>query len=161
MTQLTKERIGGLALLTFSAAYAWLGQDIRVMPFQQNAPFHDRSFPDFLAIVGISLSLLLVVTPSSGDAPNFRGYRWGLGVAFLALMSMYGLFVRPAGFLIATSVFLIVGFVMLGERRPLVVLGASLPLVAGFWALMAEVLDVYVAPWPDPAAFARLFGMGG
>ncbi|MEL6751169.1 MAG: tripartite tricarboxylate transporter TctB family protein, partial [Pseudomonadota bacterium] len=55
---------------------------------------------------------------------------------------------RTLGFILSTSLFLIAGFMLLGERRPLWLLAASVPLVVAFWALMDRVLGVYVAALP-------------
>jgi putative tricarboxylic transport membrane protein len=78
-----------------------------------------------------------------------KGYRWGTAGLICALMVAYGLTVRPAGFLISTSLFLAIGFFILGERRWLVLLGVSVPLVVLFWLLMTQVLNVYIAALPE------------
>jgi putative tricarboxylic transport membrane protein len=150
---LTKNRIGGVLLLAFCTAYALLISDIVLLPFQQGQAFTARTMPTFLAGLGIVLSLLTILLPHEAERPALRGAAWGLTAGFLVLMSAYGLAIRPAGFLIATTVFLVAGFAMLGERRPALLLGVSLPIVVGFWVLMTQVLDVYVAPWP--AALGR------
>ena len=43
------------------------------------------------------------------------------------LMILYGLTIKSVGFLVSTTVFLLAGFLILGERRPLVLAVASLP----------------------------------
>ena len=150
---LTKNRIGGVLLLAFCGAYAWLIQDIRLLPFQRAASFNARTMPEVLAMLGIGLSLWCILVPGTGERPQLRGLDWPRGLAFLGLMSAYGLLLRPLGFLLSTSLFLIAGYLLLGERRPFWLLIASVPLVVAFWALMDRGLGVYVAALP--AALGR------
>ncbi len=145
---LNSDRIGALLLLAFSIAYGALTFQIPLLPFQARAAFTARTMPEALAVLGILLSLILLIRPGSTDRLRLAGFHWGRGAAVCALMVAYGLTIREGGFLISTSLFLIGGFLVLGERRPVVILGASLPVVAGFWLLMSQLLGVYVAPWP-------------
>ncbi|MEL6751902.1 MAG: tripartite tricarboxylate transporter TctB family protein, partial [Pseudomonadota bacterium] len=109
---LTKDRIGGVLLLAFCCAYAWLIQDIRLLPFQRSAAFTARTMPEVLAGLGIILSLWCILLPGSAERPQMSHLRWPLGLAFLALMSLYGLTLRPLGFILSTSLFLIAGFML-------------------------------------------------
>ena len=56
---------------------------------------------------------------------------------------------RPLGFLLSTSLFLMLGFAILGERRPLTLILAAVPLVVAFWVLMTQGLEVFIEPWPE------------
>ena len=144
---LNRDRIGALILLLFSVVYGVYAFDIPLLPIQRKAAFTAQTMPIVLSVIGAGLSLALLLKPGHGgiEAP---GFRWGLGAAICGFMVLYGLSVRPLGFIIATSVFLMANMLVLGERRWLLIVGASIPIVVGFWALMALVLDVYVAPWP-------------
>lgn len=145
---LTKDRIGGLLMLTFCLIYTWQSQNIRVLPFQLNSSFHARTMPEVLAVLGIGLSLLVIIFPGDRARFTFSGQKLGLGLAFLLLMSAYGFAVRPAGFLLATSLFLMTGFAMLGERSITKLLLVSVPLVVCFWVLMNYGLSVFIEPLP-------------
>ena len=145
---LTKDRIGGVLLLAFCCTYAWLIQDIRLLPFQRAASFTARTMPEVLAVLGIGLSAWCILVPGSGEQPRVRHLNWPRAFAFLGLMSLYGLTLRPLGFILSTSLFLVAGFLLLGERRPSSLLLASVPLVVAFWALMDRGLGVYVAALP-------------
>ena len=59
---------------------------------------------------------------------------------------------RPLGFILSTSLFLMLGYALLGERNPLRLILAAVPLVVGFWFLMTQGLDVFIEPFP---AFMR------
>ena len=96
----------------------------------------------------MALSLTLLLKPGPGEGIKTAGFRWGRAGLLCALMVAYGLAVRPAGFLISTSLFLIAGFLVLGERRPWLILVASIPIVVFFWVLMTQFLGVFIAPWP-------------
>ena len=110
---LTRGRIGGLLLLAFCIVYAWLSQKIHLLPFQLNSAFHARTMPEVLAVMGVGLSVLVIVLGGKDETFEWRDLNWPLGLAFLLLMSVYGFAVRPAGFLLSTSLFLMVGFAML------------------------------------------------
>lgn len=146
---LTRDRLGALLLLAFSIFYGVRIFHIPLLPFQADQAFTARTLPEALAVLGIVLSLILLFKRGgSGAGPDLTGFRWGQAGLLCGLMVIYGLTVRPGGFLIATSLFLIGSFLVLGERRIVLILGASVPLVVAFWALMTQVLGVYIAPWP-------------
>ncbi len=145
---LNSDRIGALLLLAFSIAYGALTFQIPLLPFQARAAFTARTMPEALAVLGIVLSLLVLIRPASADRPQIAGFHWWRATMICALMVAYGLGIREGGFLLSTSFFLIGGFLVLGERRPAIVFGASVPVVIAFWLLMSQLLGVYVAPWP-------------
>lgn len=146
--RLSKDRIGGVLLLIFCIAYGLLSQRITLLPFQENVAFHARTMPEVLAVLGIGLSLLVIVFPGSDETPKLRGFNWTNCLFFLALMSLYGLTIRPLGFILSTSLFLMIGFAILGERRPLTLVLVAVPLVVAFWVLMTQGLDVFIEPLP-------------
>ncbi|PLW75992.1 tripartite tricarboxylate transporter TctB family protein [Cohaesibacter celericrescens] len=146
---LNKDRIGGLLLLIFSITYGLLSQQIHLLPFQTNSAFHARTMPEVLSVLAIGLSLLVILFPGTNEGPRFAGLKWGLGFAFLALMSVYGLLVRPLGFIAATSLFLMIGFAMLGERKIWLLVAVAVPLVIAFWVMMTMGLDVFIEPLPE------------
>ncbi|WP_350333627.1 tripartite tricarboxylate transporter TctB family protein [Coralliovum pocilloporae] len=146
---LSKDRIGGVLLLLFCLTYGYLSQDIRLLPFQANVAFHARTMPEVLAVLGIGLSLIVIVFPGSSEGLDMRGYDWPKVIVFLVLMSAYGLTIRPLGFIISTSLFLMIGFRLLGERKIPVLLMVAVPLVVAFWVLMTQGLDVFIEPLPS------------
>ncbi|MEP0521581.1 MAG: tripartite tricarboxylate transporter TctB family protein [Hyphomicrobiales bacterium] len=144
----SKDRIGGVLLLIFCIIYGLLSQQIKLLPFQANVAFHARTMPEVLSVIGIGLALLIIIFPGSHDKPQLRGYNWIVGAVFLALMSIYGLTIRPFGFILSTSLFLMIGFALLGERKPLTLILVAVPLVVAFWVLMTQGLDVFIEPLP-------------
>jgi putative tricarboxylic transport membrane protein len=146
---LSKDRIGGAVLLLFCVSYAFLSQDIRLLPFQANASFTARTMPEVLSVLGIGLSLWIVLVPGNRDKPVFTGYKWATTILFLVSMSVYGLTIRYFGFILSTSTFLMFGFALLGERKPLTLILVSVPLVFLFWLMMTKGLNIYLAPMPE------------
>ena len=145
---LTNDRIGGVLLLVFSVAYGFLTFEIPLLPFQAQAAFTARTMPEALSVLGIILSLAMIIKPSSDARPDVAGFLWGRGAIICLVMVIYGLSVRPGGFLISTSLFLMAGILILGERRWWLVLLASIPVVVFFWVLMTQLLGVFIEPWP-------------
>ncbi|MEX3006844.1 tripartite tricarboxylate transporter TctB family protein [Hoeflea sp. TYP-13] len=144
----SKDRIGGVLLLAFCITYGVLSQNITLLPIQAKAAFTARTMPEVLMVLGIGLSLLVILFPGSHERPRLAGFNWTTAALFMVLMSAYGLTIRPLGFLLSTSVFLIAGFAMLGERSVTKLLLVSVPLVVAFWVLMTQGLDVFIEPLP-------------
>ena len=75
-------------------------------------------------------------------------YKIGQALMLLGLMVLYAVMLRPAGFLISTTTFLVVGSAILGERKfhVMILVGA---LATGFvWYLVQEVLGIFLRPFP-------------
>ena len=146
---LSRDRIGALLMLAFSLGYGLMATQIPLLPFQRNQAFTAQTMPEALAILGIALSLALLLKPGGGERQEIRGFRWKEAAFVCGLMVAYGFLLRPGGFIIATIAFLFAAMWVLGERRWLVLLGASVPVVIGFWALMTQGLDVFIEPFPE------------
>lgn len=146
--QLSRDRIGALLLLVFCSAYWFFTYDIRMLPFQEAQAFNAQTMPEALAFLGVGLSIVLFIFPSTDEPVDLRGFNWGVGAAMIALMVVYGLTLRPLGFIVSTSLFLMIGYAILGERKPLTLILASVPVVVAFWALMTQGLDIFIDPLP-------------
>ena len=145
---LTPHRLGGLLLLAFCCVYGWLSFDIPQLaqPFAES--FDARTLPQFLAVLGAVLSLALIAQPGGDPMPDLARLSWGRFAAALALMFAYAAIVRPAGFLLATTLFLAVGFRLLGARNLPLLAGIALALSIAFWALVTQVLGIYMPALP-------------
>lgn len=145
---MSRDRVGALLLLVFFVVYGYLSTRITLLPFQLNNAFHARTAPQFLTAAGIVLALFLLFKPSDLRPMDTSGMTFKRVGMLCVLMVFYGLTVRSLGFLAATTIFLAGGFWVMGERRWIVLVGASVPIVVGFWLLMTQALDVFVAPFP-------------
>ncbi|MEJ8560666.1 tripartite tricarboxylate transporter TctB family protein [Yoonia sp. GPGPB17] len=152
-----------LIFVTFCCIYgyaAFFTMDQLLPPFMQRNPVWPSTFPKVLAILGIIVGLIVLLgiekaedkdaEPSATDI-NYRrlgDYKIGQALMLLGLMVLYALMLRPAGFLISTTVFLIVGSAILGERKFHIMIPVA-ALATGFvWYLVQEVLGIFLRPFP-------------
>ena len=144
---LCRDRVGAIIFLLFCLCYGYQTTQIPLFPGDEYEPFTARTLPAILTYVGIGLALMLLVTgqpdKQSGAVMSFN---WKLLIAFLVLMALYGLGLTYIGFVLATGLFLLAGFYLLGERRKSVLFGASFPFVIAFYLLLTQGLDIYLEP---------------
>ncbi|MGO1117558.1 tripartite tricarboxylate transporter TctB family protein [Rhodovibrionaceae bacterium A322] len=147
-----------LILLGLFLAYgytAWFTMDASLAPFMKRAPVWPSTFPKVLSVLGVcaTLVILLGLEKSQEDTGeiNYRRlteYKLGQALLLLGLMIAYALLLRPAGFLMATAGFLLLGSFILGERKVLAmsVIAALATLI--IWLLVHQVLGIYLRPLP-------------
>ena len=151
-----------LIFITFCCVYGYLAfftMDQLLPPFMQRNPVWPSTFPKVLAVLGIIVGLVVLFglegqteekEPSAADINYRRLHEYKLGQAFmlLGLMVVYALMLRPAGFLIATTVFLMAGSAVLGERKWIRMLLVSVIATGCVWYLVQEVLGIFLRPFP-------------
>jgi putative tricarboxylic transport membrane protein len=152
------DRWVALVLLGICLVYgytAWFTMDGALPPIMKRLAVWPSSFPKVLSIAGIILSLIVVLGIEKGelkvgdiDYRRLHEYKLGQALALLGLMVAYAILLRPAGFLLATSGFLIGGSVILGERRWVVMIVVSAIATFGIWYLVQEVLGIFLRPLP-------------
>lgn len=148
---LSRDRLSGLIFLLVCLIYGHQTTQIQLFPGDEYEAFTARTLPYLLTAAGIIMSLLLIIMSpaTSNEQDSSRSESsldWRLLTSFIILMTAYGVGLTWLGFVLATSLFLLVGFWLLGERRKLVLLGASFPFVTLFWLLLTKVLDIYLEP---------------
>jgi len=151
-----------LGMLAFSSGYGYLAFTYRILPFEQFLEMKPNTLPIGLAVAGMVCSAVLVVMPDSRSSSEENkvigsdqkylespeNYEWGKGIGLLILAVIYALSLRQAGFLIATSLFLSIGGLMLGERKVWILLSVSCLASFLVWYLVDEVLSIFMRPWP-------------
>ncbi|NCV10307.1 MAG: tripartite tricarboxylate transporter TctB family protein [Rhodobacteraceae bacterium] len=152
------DRWVALVLLGICLTYgytAWFMMDGALPPIMKRLAVWPSSFPKVLSIAGIILSLIVVLGIEKGevkvgdiDYRRLHEHKLGQALALLGLMVAYAILLRPAGFLLATSGFLIGGSVILGERRWIVMIVVSAIATFGIWYLVQEVLGIFLRPLP-------------
>lgn len=152
------DRWVALVLLGICLTYgytAWFVMDGALPPIMKRLAVWPSSFPKVLSIAGIILSLIVVLGIEKGevkvgdiDYRRLHEYKLDQALALLGLMVAYATLLRPAGFLLATSGFLIGGSVILGERRWIVMIVVSAIATFGIWYLVQEVLGIFLRPLP-------------
>jgi len=151
-----------LVFITFCCAYGYLAfftMDQLLPPFMQRNPVWPSTFPKALSVMGVIVGLVVLLglekpdqdaQPSGSDIDlgRLHEYKLGQAVMLLAMMVVYALMLRPAGFLIATTVFLVAGSAILGERKWHVMIPVAM-LATGFvWYLVQQVLGIFLRPLP-------------
>ena len=152
------DRWVALAVLGICLIYgytAWFMMDGALPPIMKRLAVWPSSFPKVLSIAGIILSSIVLLGVEKGeekvgdiDYRRLHEYKLGQALALLGLMVAYAILLRPAGFLLATSGFLIGGSVILGERRWSVMIVVSSIATFGIWYLVQEVLGIFLRPMP-------------
>jgi len=151
-----------LVFVVFCCIYGYLAfftMDHLLPPFMQRNPVWPSTFPKLLAIGGCIVGLVVLLgletpenesEPSASDINYRRLHEYNLGQALLliGLMVCYALALRPAGFLISTTVFLVAGSFVLGERKWHVMLPVALIAAGSIWYLVQEVLGIFLRPFP-------------
>jgi len=149
-----------LVILLICLAYgyaAFFTMDAGLPPFMKHNPIWPSTFPKALSVLGAltALAILVGVEKSNHTAAvaeiNYRkltDYKIGQTVALLALMVVYALALRPAGFFIATGGFLILSAAVLGERRWGVLAPVAAVATGVVWWLVDRVLGIFLRPLP-------------
>jgi len=154
-----RTRIGALLLLTFAAAYGWQSLQIPVIEIEGGATgggLSARSLPMFLTVTAIALACLAFWQGDAHKEPNKDSHTttkvsWTKMVAFLGLMSLFGMTIRPLGFVPATLLFLLAGFYLMGQRKLTYMISFALAAAVGVWVLLNYGLGVYIDPFPTLA----------
>ena len=152
------DRWVALAVLGICLIYgytAWFMMDGALPPIMKRLAVWPSSFPKVLSIAGIILSSIVLLGVEKGeekvgdiDYRRLHEYKLGQALVLLGLMVAYAILLRPAGFLLATSGFLIGGSMILGERRWFVMIVVSTISTFGIWYLVQEVLGIFLRPLP-------------
>ena len=144
-----KEKVGSAFVLLFALIYLNATFDIPVHKMIFIEIFNARTLPMFLAIATIIICLILIFMPGGGLSDEtmtdaVAGFQWKPCLLLTVLMLLYGLTFNFFGFLIATFLFLFIGFSILEEKRyrkSATVAGA----VALFmWAVLTQMFDIYL-----------------
>jgi len=155
------DRVIALVILAICLVYGYTAffiMDATLPPFMQRNPIWPSTFPKVLAVMGILVSLFIALGLEKSpvrtaseidiDLKRLREYKVGQAAALLALMVAYALGLRPLGFLLSTALFLILGSVILGERKFHIMIPVSVVTSIGVWYLVQGVLGIFLRPWP-------------
>ncbi|MFD2741355.1 tripartite tricarboxylate transporter TctB family protein [Sulfitobacter aestuarii] len=158
---MTLDRAIALFILLLCLLYgysAWFIMDAQIAPFMARNPVWPSSFPKILAIGGVFFALLVLIAPHRPqqdpdlELSRLLEYNYGQALGLLALMTAYALLLLPLGFLISTFLFLMLGSLILGERRWIAMILASGIASLGIWYLVQEVLGIFLRPLPAALA---------
>ena len=144
-----------LLLLAVSASYLWTATAIPLDFWSESERFNARSMPYLAGGIAVIVASLLLIWP--GMRPNLDAYDLMLprpGTRTFSTLLLVGLmFAYPAGltwlgFPIATGIFLMLAFRVMGERRLPVGAAIACALAVTFWLLMNQLgIHLAVTPW--------------
>ena len=136
-----------ISLLFFiiSAFYLYTAHQIQVFAFDEGAPFNAKTFPIYLGYAGLFFSGLYMVLPERKPSNvNLAVLDYKKTITLVILMIIYGVTILKAGYFLSTSLFLILSYLTLGEKRWFWVFTLSFPFVAIFMFLLHGLLDIYL-----------------
>ena len=155
--RISTDKIISLLFFILSVFYLYQTYQIQVFSFDEHAPFNAKTFPTFLAYLGIFLSFLYVVLPERNPSNvNHNVLDYKSTLILIIIVSIYGFILLKAGFFLSTSLFLFFSYYFLGERRWIWMFILSFPFVALFMFLLHGLLDIYLR---DP--FLKMLGIIG
>ncbi|OSQ47589.1 tripartite tricarboxylate transporter TctB family protein [Marivita geojedonensis] len=151
-----------LIFITFCCAYGYLAfftMDQLLPPFMQRNPVWPSTFPKVLSILGVIVGLIVLLglekqtdaSEPSATEINYRRlheYKLGQALMLLGLMVAYALALRPVGFLLGTTLFLIAGSAVLGERKWHIMIPVAMIATGCVWYLVQQVLGIFLRPFP-------------
>lgn len=134
---------------------AWFTMDSSLAPFMKRNPIWPSTFPKVLSLLAIFACLVILSGLEKSEAKDteidyrrLHEYKLGQALLLLGLMVVYALALRPVGFLISTTGFLVLGAFILGERKWLLMIGVAVVATGIVWYLVDEVLGIYMRPLP-------------
>ena len=138
-------KIISLLFFLFSGFYLYHAYQIRVFSFDENAPFNAKTFPILLGYAGIFFSGLYIALPEKRPSNvNLSVLDYNRTITLVILMIIYGVTILKAGYFLSTSIFLVLSYLTLGEKRWFWVFALSFPFVAIFMFLLHGLLDIYL-----------------
>ena len=149
---MAKSTIGSLFFLAFSIFYFINVFSIKKMPGGHYEVMTASTFPYYIGLAGIIISsiiLLFSFIEKDEDVLSLSYLKtldFKTTTYFVGAMLFYGYTIRSLGFIIATIIFLLIGFVLLKERNVKRILLISVSVSVGFYILLDGVLGVYIEP---------------
>lgn len=156
------DRWVALAFITLCCVYgyaAFFTMDDSLPPILRRNPIWPSTFPKILTVAGIIVGMMVLFAPKAAkaaskgdgtmDLARWRDYQIIPALALVVLMIGYAMTLRPLGFLGATTLFLMLGAMILGERKLHILIPVSAFAAWSIWYLVQEVLGIFLRPWPS------------
>ena len=155
--KISPSKIISLLFFIFSGFYLYTAHQIQVFTFDENAPFNAKTFPIYLGFAGLVFSALYVILPETRPSNvDLTVLDYKKTITLVILMILYGLTILRVGYFLSTSIFLVLSYIVLGERKWLWIFLLSFPFVAIFMYLLHGLLNIYLR---DP--FLQFIGVMG
>ncbi len=155
--KISSVKIISLLFFILSAFYLYTAYQIQVFSFDENAPFNAKTFPIYLGYAGMFLAGLKIILPERlKEEVDHKVLDYKKVIFLVIIMIFYGLTILRVGFFVSTSIFLLLSYYFLGERRWKFMIIFSFPFVAIFMFLLHGLLNIYLR---DP--FLKYLGIIG
>ena len=155
--KISSVKIISLLFFILSAFYLYTAYQIQVFSFDENAAFNAKTFPIYLGYTGMFLAGLKIILPERlKEEVDHKVLDYKKVIFLIIIMIFYGLTILRAGFFLSTSIFLLLSYYFLGERRWKFMIIFSFPFVAIFMFLLHGLLNIYLR---DP--FLKYLGIIG
>ena len=143
--KISSVKIISLLFFVLSAFYLYTAHQIQVFSFDENAPFNAKTFPIYLGYAGMFFAGLKILLPEKlKEEVDHKVLDYKKVIFLVIIMIFYGLTILRVGFFLSTSIFLLLSYYFLGERRWKLMLFFSFPFVAVFMFLLHGVLNIYL-----------------
>ena len=143
--RISTDKIISLLFFVLSAFYLYQTYQIQVFSFDENAPFNAKTFPIYLGYTGMFFAGLKILLPEKSiEEVNHNVLDYKKVIYLVIIMIFYGLTILRVGFFLSTSIFLLLSYYFLGERRWILMLIFSFPFVALFMLLLHGALNIYL-----------------
>ena len=155
--KISSVKIISLLFFVLSAFYLYTAHQIQVFSFDENAPFNAKTFPIYLGYAGMFFAGLKILLPEKlKEEVDHKVLDYKKVIFLVIIMIFYGLTILKVGFFLSTSIFLLLSYYFLGERRWKFMIIFSFPFVAIFMFLLHGLLNIYLR---DP--FLKYLGIIG
>ena len=155
--KISSVKIISLLFFVLSAFYLYTAYQIQVFSFDENAPFNAKTFPIYLGYAGMFIAGLKIILPERlKEEVDHKVLDYKKVIFLVIIMIFYGLTILRVGFFVSTSIFLLLSYYFLGERRWKFMIIFSFPFVAIFMFLLHGLLNIYLR---DP--FLKYLGIIG
>lgn len=146
-----KYKVGSGLVLVAALAYLNATFNIPIDQVLADAVFTARTLPKFLSAITILVCLLQMFIPARGAmdetiSDTIAGFQWQPFLLLTGLMFLYSLTFSFFGFLVATFLFLFIGFAMLKEKRYLLSAAVSGGVALFMWLVLTRMFDIYLDP---------------
>ena len=154
---ISPSKIISLLFFNFSGFYLYYAFQIQVFTFDEDAAFNAKTFPIYLGYAGLFFSGLYIVLPETKPSNvDLTVLDYKKTITLVILMILYGLTILRVGYFLSTSIFLVLSYIALGERKWIWIFLLSFPFVAVFMYLLHGLLNIYLR---DP--FLKYIGIMG
>ena len=142
---MSQNKIGALIFLALSIFYGYLASQIPDATGLEG-PVKPATLPLLLSISGVTVSILILLLPSQEVKVSLVLDRNNLFrvVGLLVSMVIYGLTLSILGFFLATVLFLITGFWVMGIREQKVLFSLPVIVATFFWLVLTKILGIHL-----------------